>query len=113
MNIELYIEIWTKDWFQHGFISALGSIAYYLYQIRKKTEEWNFKSLVIHFIMGFFVGNLVSDFIPEESEYELSTLLLVGYSSYVILGNLEQYGANIFAKFTQNITSNTNNNNKK
>ena len=102
LSRDLYLAVWAMDWFHHGTISALGSIAYYLHQIKKQTEIWEIKSAFIHFSLGFFIGNLVSSFLPGGFDYMTGTLLISGYSVYTVLGLLESQSAkiivNIFSK---------------
>lgn len=92
----VYLQFWAIDWLQYGIISSLGSLVYYLYQIRKGNEHWEFKSAFIHICMGFFVANLVADFIPVKNT---SIFLIVGYSAYAFLGNLETYGSKLISTF--------------
>ena len=92
---DLYLAVWAMDWFQYGVISALGSIAYYLHQIKKQKETWEVKSAFIHFSLGFFIGNLVSSFLPVGFNYMTGTLLISGYCVYTVLGLLEAQSAKI------------------
>ena len=125
LSSDLYLAVWAMDWFHHGTISALGSIAYYLHQIKKKNEVWEIKSAFIHFSLGFFIGNLVSSFLPRGFDYMTGTLLISGYCVYTVLGLLESQSAkiivNLFSKGlgtallpveTKNVDNNTNNNDK-
>lgn len=76
-----------------GLYGMFGSLVQYLYSIVKaKEERFSFSRLLINGIFGFFVGQVMGDFLPLDFAYRDGTLLISGFLVYQILGFVESKG---------------------
>ena len=96
---EIMITTSILSLFSAGAFGSFGALVHYLYTIVKDDGEYNFKTMLVFVIMGFFVsilvGSLMYDFFGRSYE---GLLLLSGFLVLKILDFLNDSGLNIVLK---------------
>lgn len=82
----------------NGVLATFGAIANYIYLSAKKSQPMRFMPFMMTAFLGFFVGNVVGNFIPPDFAYRDGTMLVTGFCFYPILSVLENKIPQIFAK---------------
>ena len=83
----------TVAWAVTGLTAALGAVGNYLYVTTMKksvTPSWGRFSANI--VLGFIIGQIVGDFLPQDFHYRDGVLLTAGFSVYTIAQALEERG---------------------
>jgi RsiW-degrading membrane proteinase PrsW (M82 family) len=81
-----------------GAIGAFGAIANAFYS-SLKGRPMSIFFVIGSIVLGFFVGNLVGSFLPQDFQYRDGTLMVAGFASFPILDILEVRISKFFAKF--------------
>tara|TARA_Y100000031_G_C8231879_1_gene391301 strand:- start:1958 stop:2308 length:351 start_codon:yes stop_codon:yes gene_type:complete len=82
-----------------GVIASCGAITRYLWDCLRGVSKFSIIGFLLYVIFGFFVGNLVGSFMPEEYAYRDGVLLLSGFVVKEIFELLQRKGAGGIAKF--------------
>lgn len=73
-----------------GTYGAFGSVIHYLYSLsREKDGKFKWGVFFMNGLLGFFIGQLMGEFIPKDFAYRDGTLLISGFLVYQILNLLE------------------------
>jgi hypothetical protein len=84
-----------------GIIGAFGAGANAVYS-SIKGRKLSFFFIIGSVILGFFVGNLVGSFLPQDFQYRDGTLMVAGFASFPILDLIESKASLIFNKLISN-----------
>ena len=82
-----------------GIYGVFGSIAHYFWEVMQK-EEVNFNPafFLINGFLGFFIGVVIGDFIPQDMTGRDGIILICGFLVYQVLQLLEDGGLAILLK---------------
>ncbi|MCG5240430.1 hypothetical protein [Azospirillum doebereinerae] len=76
----------------NGAVASFGAMANYLYAHIAKNVPLNWLRFLSTIGLGFFIGQVVGDFLPTDFAYRDGTLLIAGFSVYPLLQILEIKG---------------------
>lgn len=82
-----------------GGYGAFGSIVHYLYEIvRDDAKSFSMPMFIVNLIFGFFIGQVIGSFIPDNFAYRDGIILISGFLVYQILSLIELRGMYILKK---------------
>lgn len=86
-----------------GAYGMFGAFVQYLYQLVKDdTKKFQWSRFFLNGVFGFFIGQVVGNFIPHDFVYRDGTLLISGFLVYQILNFIEVNVLRIvFEKYTK------------
>jgi hypothetical protein len=87
----------------NGVLATFGAAANYLYAYAHKGKDLHFLQFVVTLFLGFFVGNVVGNFLPHDFAYRDGTLLVAGFSCYPLLRAFETKFPEIFTSRLQGL----------
>jgi hypothetical protein len=82
----------------NGAIASFGAMANYLYVHTTKQVPLSLVRFATNIVLGFFIGQVVGDFLPEGFQYRDGTLLIAGFCVYNTLLLLELKGAEMIGR---------------
>lgn len=82
-----------------GVLSAFGGFASYLYHTYKNDVQFRFFAFFTNAALAFFLGNVISGFIPRDMAWRDSLMMVAGFSAYPCLQLLEIYTVKFAEKF--------------
>jgi len=85
--------------FSVGFFGAFGALVHYLFTVVKNNSKFSFGTMLIFFILGFFIAILANSLMLDfwGKSYE-GLLLLSGFLVFKILDFLDVSGLSIILK---------------
>jgi len=98
--ISKFLELFMRstDYFINGVLAAIGATAKYLYDNAKHGRTF---SLIIFFtntFLAFFVGNVVHEFLPADTDNIGGILMVTGFCTYPVVELIEQRAQNLIDK---------------
>lgn len=82
----------------NGVLATFGAVANYLYSLVHKGTRFHIVNFFVTAFLGFFIGNVVGNFLPASFPYRDGTLLVAGFVCYPILAMLEVKFPQIFLR---------------
>jgi len=82
----------------NGAVASFGAMANYLYAHVTRNVPLNWLRFLTNIALGFFIGQVVGDFLPADFAYRDGTLLIAGFSVYPLLQILEIKGGEFVAR---------------
>ncbi len=82
----------------NGGVASFGAIANYLYAHLTQKVPLSWLRFTTNLMLGFFIGQVVGEFLPDDFAYRDGTLLVAGFSVYPLLQILELKGAELATK---------------
>lgn len=75
--------------FTAGLLASMGGAAQTLYTHVREDKPLNFWLFIINLFLAFFVGQVVGSFVPTDFIYRDGVLLVAGFTTYPILGVIQ------------------------
>ena len=84
--------------FIYGVLAVCGSITRFLWDCLRGVGIFKIRTLVVYILLGFFCGNLVLSFLPDNFKSTAGLMMLAGFVVRELLHTLQHHGTWLLMK---------------